>query len=130
MGGEKLLPISGGGADGGAFAFISKGWREVWDSASADLQQMRACADCELEHLVVSASVLAGHAGATAAAGGLPIAEVEFVRKWIQPKIMELQRQYSLMVHEGGWPPKAGASLRIDISGLRQSATPCGSQRH
>uniref|UniRef100_A0A0E0KQG4 Digalactosyldiacylglycerol synthase 1, chloroplastic n=1 Tax=Oryza punctata TaxID=4537 RepID=A0A0E0KQG4_ORYPU len=115
MGGERPPPISGGG---GAFAFISKGWREVRDSASADLRQMRARADRELEHLLTSASALAGPPLPPVAAGA-PIVEVEFVRKRIQPKIMELRRQYSSTVREEGWVPKAaGASLRVDLSGI------------
>ncbi|KAF0935195.1 hypothetical protein E2562_031050 [Oryza meyeriana var. granulata] len=121
MGGGKPSPISGGGADGGAFAFISKGWREVRDSASADLRQMRARADRELEHLLVSASALAGPPPAPPlppVAAGAPIAEVEFVRKRIKPKIIELRRQYSSTMREGGWPPKASASLRVDLSGI------------
>jgi digalactosyldiacylglycerol synthase len=114
MGGERPPPISGGGA----FAFISKGWREVRDSASADLRQMRARADRELEHLLASASALAGRPLPPVAAGA-PIAEVEFVRKRIQPKIMELRRQYSSTVRDAGWAPKAaGASLRVDLSGI------------
>uniref|UniRef100_A0A0D3FVQ7 Digalactosyldiacylglycerol synthase 1, chloroplastic n=1 Tax=Oryza barthii TaxID=65489 RepID=A0A0D3FVQ7_9ORYZ len=114
MGGERPPPISGGGA----FAFISKGWREVRDTASADLRQMRARADRELEHLLASASALAGPPLPPVAAGA-PIAEVEFVRKRIQPKIMELRRQYSSTVRDAGWAPKAaGASLRVDLSGI------------
>ncbi|KAL5215713.1 hypothetical protein ABZP36_007114 [Zizania latifolia] len=116
MGGEKPPPIgTGGGGGGGAFAFISKGWREVRDSASADLQQMRARADRELEHLLTSASALAGPSAPPLppVAAWAPIAEVEFVRKRIEPKIMELRRQYSSTVREG-WPPKA----RVDLSGI------------
>ncbi|KAM0853984.1 hypothetical protein ACQ4PT_050729 [Festuca glaucescens] len=101
------------GRDGGAFAFISKGWREARDSASADLSLMRARADRELGHLIASASALAGPGRAPVA----PFAELDFVRKRIQPKITELRKQCSSTVLEG-WPPKAGASLRVDLSGL------------
>lgn len=119
MGKDETPPI----ADGGTFAFISKGWREVRDSATADLQLMRARADSvraradrELEHLLASASALAGPAPPLPpVATGAPIAEVEFVRKRIQPKIQELRRQYTSRGLDGG----AGAtSLRIDLSGI------------
>ncbi|KAL6652874.1 hypothetical protein ACP70R_011799 [Stipagrostis hirtigluma subsp. patula] len=112
MGAEETPPVAGGG---GAFAFISKGWREVRDSASADLRLMRARADRELEHLLASASALAP---LPPVAAGAPILELEFVRKRIQPKIQELRRQYSSRALDG-WPPKAsGASLRVDLSGI------------
>jgi digalactosyldiacylglycerol synthase len=79
--------------DGGAFAFISKGWREARDTATADLSLMRARAD----HLIASA----------------PFAEeLDLVRKRIQPKITELRWHCSLE----GWPPRAGASLRVDLA--------------
>nr|CAB3487012.1 unnamed protein product [Digitaria exilis] len=128
MGKEGAPPITGGGgggADRGAFAFISKGWREVRDSATADLRLMRARADSvraradrELEHLLASASALAGPAPPLPpVAAGAPIAEVEFVRKRIQPKIEELRRQYSSRAPGGGWPPGA-STLRVDLSGI------------
>ncbi|GJN02993.1 hypothetical protein PR202_ga20389 [Eleusine coracana subsp. coracana] len=107
MGTDDTPPIAAG-----AFAFISKGWREVQHSATADLRLMRARADRELEQLLASAPALAPR---PPVAAGAPIAEVEFVRRRIQPKIQELQRQAAL----GGWPPgPAGASLRIDLSGI------------
>jgi digalactosyldiacylglycerol synthase len=120
MGKEETPPIAaaGGGADRGAFAFISKGWREVRESATADLRLMRARADRELEHILASASALAPPLPPVAA--GTPIAEVEFLRKRIQPKIQELRRQYSSRAPDaaaGGWPPGA-SSLRIDLSGI------------
>nr|CAB3484483.1 unnamed protein product [Digitaria exilis] len=127
MGKEGAPPITGGGggAHRGAFAFISKGWREVRDSATADLRLMRARADSvraradrELEHLLASASALAGPAPPLPpVAAGAPIAEVEFVRKRIQPKIEELRRQYSSRAPGGGWPPGA-STLRVDLSGI------------
>ncbi|CAL5017082.1 unnamed protein product [Urochloa decumbens] len=129
MGKDDPPPIAGGCADRGAFAFISKGWREVRDSATADLRLMRARADSvraradrELEHLLASASALAPSLPPVAA--GAPIAEVEFVRNRIQPKIQELRRQYSSRgasspADGGGWPPAPGAtSLRVDLSGI------------
>uniref|UniRef100_A0A0D9W4T7 Digalactosyldiacylglycerol synthase 1, chloroplastic n=1 Tax=Leersia perrieri TaxID=77586 RepID=A0A0D9W4T7_9ORYZ len=66
MGGERPSAITGGGADGGgAFAFISKGWREVRDTASADLRQMRARADRELEHFLTQYSPTVRERGAS-----------------------------------------------------------------
>jgi len=126
---EETPPAAGGG--GGAFAFISKGWREVRDSASADLRLMRARADSvraradrELEHLLASASALAAGPAPPLlppVATGAPIAEVEFVRKRIQPKIQELRRHYSSRALDARWPAGAAAgtsSLRIDLSGI------------
>ncbi|WVZ85577.1 hypothetical protein U9M48_032489 [Paspalum notatum var. saurae] len=122
MGKEETPPIADGS---GAFAFISKGWREVRDSATADLRLMRAraetvraLADRELEHLLASASALAP---LPPVAAGAPIAEVEFVRNRIQPKIQELRRQYaSGALLDGGRAGAGGASsLRIDLSGIK-----------
>jgi digalactosyldiacylglycerol synthase len=128
MGKEETPPADGGGA----FAFISKGWREVRDSASADLRLMRARADSvraradrELEHLLASAaSALTGPAPPLPpVATGAPIAEVEFVRRRIQPKIQELRRHCSSRAPDARWPPGAApapgaSSLRIDLSGI------------
>jgi digalactosyldiacylglycerol synthase len=131
----------GGGGGGGdasaALSFIYKGWREVRDSASADLRLMRARADSlrtladrELEHLLVSASTTVA-APAPPVAAGAPIAEVEFVRNRIQPKISELRRQYAA---SGDWelglgrrvlegwvappPPRGATTARVDLSGI------------
>ncbi|CAM0904703.1 unnamed protein product [Alopecurus aequalis] len=117
MGAKNPQSITGSDRDGGAFAFISKGWREARDSASADLCLMRARADRELGHLIASASALAGPGRAPPLPPVAPFAELDFVRRRIQPKITELRRQCSSTVLEG-WPPKAGASLRVDLSGL------------
>ncbi|VAH47697.1 unnamed protein product [Triticum turgidum subsp. durum] len=117
MGVDNPPPITGSGRDGDAFAFISKGWREVRDSATADLQLMRTRTDRELGRLLASASALAGPGPAQPVAAGAPFAELEFVRKRIQPKIAELRKQYSSTVLDG-WPPKSGASLRVDLSGI------------
>jgi digalactosyldiacylglycerol synthase len=125
---EETPPADGGGA----FAFISKGWREVRDSASADLRLMRARADSvraradrELEHLLASASALAAGPAPPLlppVATGAPIAEVEFVRKRIQPKIQELRSR----ALDARWPTGAAgagagaraSSLRIDLSAI------------
>jgi digalactosyldiacylglycerol synthase len=123
----------GGAADDTAFSFISKGWREVRDSASADLRLMRAraeslrtLADRELEHLLVSASASAPLAAPPPPlAAGAPIAELEFVRKQIQPKISELRRRYASRepelrrrVLERWVPPRGATSARVDLSGI------------
>ncbi|KAF0928107.1 hypothetical protein E2562_037917 [Oryza meyeriana var. granulata] len=85
MGGEKPLLISGSGADGGAFAFISKEWHKVRDSVSTDLRQMRA-------HRLRAGAPPRDRVGAhepepvpplPPVATGAPIAEVEFVQKRI-----------------------------------------------
>ncbi|TVU14564.1 hypothetical protein EJB05_38039 [Eragrostis curvula] len=127
MGTDETPPVTGGrDRGGGAFAFISKGWREVRDSATADLQLMRARADSmraradrELEHLLASAPSLAPP---PPVAAGAPIAEVEFVRTRIQPKIQELRKQYSSQAALHGWPAApAGANLRIDLTAIRKA---------
>ncbi|KAG8070933.1 hypothetical protein GUJ93_ZPchr0006g42867 [Zizania palustris] len=126
-------PSIGGGGSGDASAalsFISKGWREVRDSASADLRLMRARADSlrtladrELEQLLASASTTL--AAPPPVAAGAPIAELEFVRKQIQPKISELRRQYASGERDLGrrvlerWaPPRGATSTRVDLSGI------------
>ncbi|TVU14610.1 hypothetical protein EJB05_38086 [Eragrostis curvula] len=124
---DETPPVTGGrDRGGGAFAFISKGWREVRDSATADLQLMRARADSmraradrELAHLLASAPSLAPP---PPVAAGAPIAEVEFVRTRIQPKIQELRRQYSSQAALDGRPAvPAGANLRIDLTAIRKA---------
>jgi digalactosyldiacylglycerol synthase len=106
--GTNDTPPTAGGADG-AFSFISKGWREERETEAADLRLMRARTDRGLEQLLASAPPLV--------AAGAPIAELEFVRRRIQ----ELRRQYSSRAALGGcWSPgpAAGASLRVDFSGI------------
>jgi digalactosyldiacylglycerol synthase len=123
-------PTTTGGraADDTAFAFLSKGWREVRDSASADLRLMRARADSlrtladrELDHLLASAAA----APPPPLAAGAPIAELEFVRNRIQPKISELRRHYASREPElrrrvlDRWvPPRGATSARVDLSGI------------
>ncbi|GLT94805.1 hypothetical protein SLE2022_125260 [Rubroshorea leprosula] len=77
-----------------AFSFISKGWREVRDSADADLQLMRdrannlaASFDRELEYLINSAPTFAVPAIRSSS-------EMDFMKK-LQPKILELQPKLS-----------------------------------
>ncbi|GJN21250.1 hypothetical protein PR202_gb08711 [Eleusine coracana subsp. coracana] len=120
---------AGRGDDDGAFSFLSKGWREVRDSATADLRLMRARADSfrtiadrELEQLLASASATVPSPPPPVAAGA-PIAELEFVRSRIQPKISELRRQYASAARDRDlgrrvlerWGP---ARARVDLSGI------------
>ncbi|XP_020535652.1 digalactosyldiacylglycerol synthase 1, chloroplastic isoform X2 [Jatropha curcas] len=111
-----------------AFSFISKGWREVRDSADADLQLMRARAnsfknlansfDREIENFINSASTsfsVGSFRSSTAA-------EIDFVKK-LQPKISEFRRVYSApeiskKVLEK-WGPRA--TLGIDLSAIRNA---------
>uniref|UniRef100_A0A0D9VGT2 Digalactosyldiacylglycerol synthase 1, chloroplastic n=1 Tax=Leersia perrieri TaxID=77586 RepID=A0A0D9VGT2_9ORYZ len=120
-------PSIGGGGGGDALSFLSKGWREVRDSASADLRLMRARADSlrtmadrELEQLLVSAAASA--AAAPPVAAGAPIAEVEFVRTRIQPKLSELRRHYASSSSFGGGMAarrrRGATSTRVDLSGI------------
>lgn len=134
------VSIGGGGGfgagrgDDSAFSFLSKGWREVRDSATADLRLMRARADSlrtladrELEHILASASTALTSAPPPPLAAGAPIAELEFVRTRIQPKISELRRRYVSQERElgrrvlEGWAPRAAgkpARARVDLSGI------------
>lgn len=134
------VSIGGGGGfgagrgDDSAFSFLSKGWREVRDSATADLRLMRARADSlrtladrELEHILASASTALISAPPTPLAAGAPIAELEFVRTRIQPKISELRRRYVSQERElgrrvlEGWAPRGAgkpARARVDLSGI------------
>lgn len=123
-----------GRGDGSAFSFLSKGWREVRDSATADLRLMRARADSlrtladrELEHILASASTALTSAPPPPLAAGAPIAELEFVRTRIQPKISELRRRYVSQERElgrrvlEGWAPRGAgkpARARVDLSGI------------
>jgi len=134
------ISIGGGGGfgtgrgDDSAFSFLSKGWREVRDSATADLRLMRARADSlrtladrELENLLASASTALTSAPPPPLAAGAPIAELEFVRTRIQPKISELRRRYASQERElgrrvlEGWAPRGAggpARARVDLSGI------------
>ncbi|CAN1277668.1 Digalactosyldiacylglycerol synthase 1, chloroplastic [Linum perenne] len=101
-----------------AFSFISKGWREVRNSAGADIQLIRARAksftnlassfDRELENFFSYAATPS---------------ENDFVKK-IQPKISEIRRVYSApeiskKVLEKWGPTKA--KLGIDLSSIRNA---------
>ncbi|PKA47019.1 Digalactosyldiacylglycerol synthase 1, chloroplastic [Apostasia shenzhenica] len=109
-----------------AFSFISKGWREVRDSAGADLQLMRAranslknVADRELENFLNSAYAFSVP---TRSPMETSIAELEFVKR-IQPKLSEFRRAYSSpdfsrKVLEK-WSPRP--SIRIDLSAIRKA---------
>lgn len=112
-----------------AFSFISKGWREVKDSADADLQLMKDRAnrfkniassfDREFENFINSASK---SSFSVPAIGASTPAEIDFVRR-LQPKLTEFRRAYSSpdfskRVLEK-WSP--GARLRIDLSAIRKA---------
>lgn len=109
-----------------AFSFISKGLREVRDSAGADIQLIRAratsfkdLADRELENFLHSSPVFSVPARSPADSS---IAELEFVKR-IQPKLSEFRRAYSSpdfsrkMLER--WSP--ATSIRIDLSGVRNA---------
>ncbi|GLT37928.1 hypothetical protein SLA2020_122090 [Shorea laevis] len=114
----------------GAFSFISKGWREVRDSADADLQLMRdrannlaASFDRELENLINSAPTFAVPAIRSSS-------EMDFMKKLqpkiseLQPKLSELRRGYSApeirrKVMEKWRPTRA--KIGIDLSAIRNA---------
>ncbi|XP_004303377.1 PREDICTED: digalactosyldiacylglycerol synthase 1, chloroplastic [Fragaria vesca subsp. vesca] len=105
-----------------AFSFISKGWREVKDSADADLQLMKDRAnsfknlatsfDRELENLFNSATGIRPSSSS----------EIDFVKK-LQPKLVEIRRAYSSpdfskKVLEK-WTPRS--TIRIDLSAIKNA---------
>ncbi|GKV52034.1 hypothetical protein SLEP1_g58641 [Rubroshorea leprosula] len=115
-----------------AFSFISKGWREVRDSADADLRLMKdraksfknlaASFDRELENLINSAPTFAVPAIRSSS-------EMEFMKK-LQPKISELQPKFSEFrkVYSAPeisrkvmekWRPRA--KIGIDLSEIRNA---------
>lgn len=112
-----------------AFSFLSKGWREVRDSADADLRLMRDRAnsfknlatsfDRELENFFNSA---APPPFSVPVVRSPPPAEIEFVKK-LQPKLSEIRRAYSSpdfskKVLEK-WRPRS--RIRIDLSAIRNA---------
>ncbi|WOL11872.1 digalactosyldiacylglycerol synthase 1, chloroplastic isoform X1 [Canna indica] len=114
---ERPPPAAAGTAEK-ALSFLSKGWREVRDSAGADLQLMRKransfkdLADRELEHLLKPAG-----------SPSPPIGELELVKR-IHPKLSEIRRVYSSP--EFGrkvlekWSPKS--TIRINLSAIKNA---------
>ncbi|OVA07149.1 Glycosyl transferase [Macleaya cordata] len=110
-----------------ALSFISKGWREVRDSADADFQLMKDRAnsfknlansfDRELENFINSATTFSVPAIRTSTP-----TEIDFVKR-LQPKISEFRRVYSSpdfsrKVLEK-WSPRA--RIRIDLSAIRNA---------
>ncbi|XP_027349448.1 digalactosyldiacylglycerol synthase 1, chloroplastic isoform X2 [Abrus precatorius] len=111
-----------------AFSFLSKGWREVRDSADADLRLMRDRAnsfknlatsfDRELENFFNSTPP----PFPVPAMRSPPPAEIEFVKK-LQPKLSEIRRAYSSpdfskKVLEK-WRPRS--RIRIDLSAIKNA---------
>ncbi|XP_010543838.1 PREDICTED: digalactosyldiacylglycerol synthase 1, chloroplastic [Tarenaya hassleriana] len=114
-----------------AFSFLSKGWREVWDSADADLQLMRDRAnsvrnlastfDREIENFLNNSARSAFSAGTPSASSFS--GEIGIMKK-LQPKISEFRRVYSApgisrKVMER-WAP-ARAKLGIDLSAIKNA---------
>ncbi|KAF9598934.1 hypothetical protein IFM89_033132 [Coptis chinensis] len=109
-----------------ALSFISKGWREVKDSAESDFQLMKQRAnsfknlansfDRELENFVNSVPAIRSYSTSSSS-------EIDFVKK-LQPKISEFRRVYSSpdlfskKVLEK-WSPKS--RIRIDLSAIRNA---------
>ncbi|CAJ2632242.1 unnamed protein product [Trifolium pratense] len=111
-----------------AFSFFSKGWRDVRDSADADLRLMKDRAnsfknlatsfESEIENFLNSAAP----AFSVPAISSPPPAEIEFVKK-LQPKLSEIRRAYSSpdfskKVLEK-WRPSA--KIRIDLSAIKNA---------
>lgn len=124
---NRATTSSSSSSNSSAFSFISKGWREVRDSADADIQLMRHRAnsfknlatsfDRELENFINSAST-----SFSVPAIRSPPAEIDFVKR-LQPKLSEFRRAYSSpdfskKVLEK-WTPRS--RLRIDLSAIRNA---------
>ncbi|KAL4277232.1 hypothetical protein HN51_060243 [Arachis hypogaea] len=115
-----------------AFSFLSKGWREVRDSADADLRLMRDRAnsfknlatsfDRELENFFNSAPPPFAVPAMRTAGPLPPPAEIDFVKK-LQPKLKEIRRAYSSPEFSKKvlekWRPRA--TIRIDLSAIRNA---------
>lgn len=111
-----------------AFSFISKGWREVTDSANADFRLMRdrenpfknlaSSFDRGVENFINSASAFSVPAIKSSAP-----AEIEFMKK-LQPKLSEFRRAYSSPDFSKKVLEKWGApkpTIRIDLSAIRNA---------
>ncbi|CAO2820196.1 unnamed protein product [Amaranthus hypochondriacus] len=118
-----------GGSPSSAFSFISKGWREVRDSADADLRLMKDRAnsfknlassfDRELENFINSASPFSVPVNRS----NSPV-EIDLVKR-IQPKLSEFRRAYSTpdfsrkVLEKWGRPTRP--SIRIDLSAFKNA---------
>lgn len=115
-------------SSGSALSFLSRGWKEVRDSAGADLKLIKNRADSfknlatsfdrEIENFINSASPFS----VPAIKSSSPPAEIDFVKR-LQPKISEIRRAYSSpnfsrKVLEK-WSP--GARIRIDLSAIKNA---------
>ncbi|XP_052198879.1 digalactosyldiacylglycerol synthase 1, chloroplastic isoform X2 [Diospyros lotus] len=112
-----------------ALSLISKGWREVRNSADADLQLMRDRAnsfknlassfDRELENFLNSASKSKFSVPAIRSS---PPAEIDFVKR-LQPKLSEIRRVYSSPEFSRKvlqkWSPRP--RIRIDLSAIKNA---------
>lgn len=112
-----------------AFSFISKGWREVRNSADADLKLMRARAnslansfDKEWENLLNTGSSRMRINGSGSASGS--IQDLEIFKK-LKPKFTELRRVSSTPElagqHYGGILNRWAASSSIDLSLIKKA---------
>ncbi|KAL2933500.1 Digalactosyldiacylglycerol synthase 1 chloroplastic [Bienertia sinuspersici] len=117
------------GSPASALSFISKGWREVKDSADADLQLMKDRAnsfknlassfDRELENFINSASSFS-----VPAIKSTTNSEIDFVKK-LQPKLSEFRRVYSSPEFSRKvlekWSRPTRPRIRIDLSAIRNA---------
>ncbi|KAL9230607.1 hypothetical protein vseg_005940 [Gypsophila vaccaria] len=111
-----------------AFSFISKGWRDVRDSAESDLRLMKDRAnsfknlassfDRELENFINSSITSSIKLSSSEEKN-------DFVKR-IQPKLTEFRRVYSSpefsrKVLEKYWGPATRPRIRIDLSSIRNA---------
>ncbi|KAK8663156.1 hypothetical protein V6N13_025037 [Hibiscus sabdariffa] len=112
-----------------AFSFISKGWREVRDSADADLQLMKdransfknlaASFDREIENLIQSA------APTFSVPAIRQSSEIDFMKK-LQPKITEFRRVYSAPEISRKVMEKWGAEGEVGDRLIKDKERHCG----
>ncbi|KAL8152368.1 hypothetical protein V2J09_010128 [Rumex salicifolius] len=128
--------LTTGSSPAGAFSFISKGWREVKDSADADIQLMKDRAnslknlasslDRELENFINSASSFSVPTIRSSSAQ----AEIDFVKS-LRPKFSEFRRVYSSPEFSRKvlekWSPRA--RIRLDLSAIKNAIGEEGERR-
>ncbi|KAK7848764.1 digalactosyldiacylglycerol synthase 1 [Quercus suber] len=124
---NRATTSSSSSSNSSAFSFISKGWREVRDSADADIQLMRHQAntfknlamslDRELENFFNSATT-----SFSVPAIRSPLAEINFVKR-LQPKLSEFRQVYSSLDFSKKvlekWTPRS--RLWINFSAIRNA---------
>ena len=124
---NRATTLSSSSLNSSAFSFISKGWREIRDSADTDIQLMRHRAnsfknlatsfDRELENFFNSATTSFSLPEIRS-----PLAEIDFVKR-LQLKLSEFRRAYSSPDFSKKVLEKwtLRSRLQIDLSAIRNA---------